>query len=346
MAPAPLAGPAIGWQDKDQYRAKMTVTRAAVKKVQKQAVAEAQGAKEAARARAQEIKLGKAVAGRPRWVKPSKVAQARGDAAHAEDAKARATARRAAAAAAPIEAPVSSRTRSSASKPWNTGAPERVSADEMQRRACLAAREHLLRVEAATPTTREVPPPADAGPRWVAPTKDTQSRGDAALAADAKARAAHRRDLAAAERVRPRPERYEPYPEDAPPPAPQKPAWRKPQREGRLPCDMVADIYIKAAADSRRLRDADERDRQRICGATAFATGNPPLACPREPPPPPPKWRPPPAPTEKVETPRPSWERPPPPRRARPHMNWRPSSAPSRRNTRPRPPRWSPHSDL
>mgnify|MGYP003304234416 CR=1 FL=1 len=51
---------------------------------------------------------------------------------------------------------------------------------------------------------------------------------DAALAADAKARADHRRALEKAEAStrRPRIERYEPYPE-AEPPVPQKSPWRK-----------------------------------------------------------------------------------------------------------------------
>ena len=107
-------------------------------------------------------------------------------------------------------------------------APERISADEMARRARPRAREHLVEVEAKAKVEWIDPRPKATGPRWVPPTKVIQLSGDAALAADAKARADHRRALeaAAASTRRPRIERYEPYPE-AEPPVPQKSPWRR-----------------------------------------------------------------------------------------------------------------------
>ena len=80
----------IGWQDKQDYRAKLTVAKAAVRRVQRQEVQETLQKKDAARQRARAIKLGQAVHGRPRWVKPTQVKKSKGDAANAEDARARA----------------------------------------------------------------------------------------------------------------------------------------------------------------------------------------------------------------------------------------------------------------
>ena len=343
---APLAGDnTIGWQDKQDYRAKLTVAKAAVRRVQREEVKETLQKKDAARQRARAIKLGQAVNGRPRWVKPTQIRKSKGDAANAEDAKARADLRRAL-EALDDEKPATQPVKTDPRPAWSVRAPERISADEMARRACLAAREHLVEVEAKAKVEWIDPRPKATGPRWVPPTKVIQLRGDAALAADAKARADHRRALEAAEAStrRPRIERYEPYPE-AEPPVPQKSPWRKTGPGKQLRCDMISGSYKREAEHNRRLAAAEEAARQRICGELAFATGNPPLACARRPAPAP-KWRPPPSPPKRMEKAKPSWERSP-PRRVRPHMSWRPRSAPSKRNAaRPRRPKWSPYSEL
>ena len=343
---AQLAGDnTIGWQDKQAYRAKLTIAKAAVRQVQRQEVKETLQKKDAARQRARAIKQGQAVNGRPRWVQPTQIRKSKGDAANAEDAKARADLRRAL-EALDDEKPATQPVKKDPRPAWSVRAPERISADEMARRACLAAREHLVEVEAKAKTVWLDPRPKDTGPRWVPPTKVIQLRGDAALAADAKARADHRRALeaAAASTRRPRIERYEPYPE-VEPPVPQKSPWRKTGPGKQLRCDMISGSYRREAEHNQRLAAAEEAARQRICGELAFATGNPPLACARRPAPPP-KWRPPPSPPKMVEKAKPSWERSP-PRRVRPHMSWRPRSAPSKRNAaRPRRPKWSPYSEL
>ena len=84
----------IGWQDKKDYRAKLTIARAAVRQVQRQEVKDVLREKDAARQRARAIKLGQAVNGKPRWVKPTQIRKAKGDAANAEDARARAELRK------------------------------------------------------------------------------------------------------------------------------------------------------------------------------------------------------------------------------------------------------------
>ena len=276
----------IGWQDKQAYRAKLTIAKAAVKQVQRQEVKDTLQKKDEARQRARAIKLGQAVNGRPRWVKPTQVKKSKGDAANAEDAKARAELRRAL-EALDDEKPATQPVKTDPRPAWSVRAPEKISADEMARRACLAAREHLVEVEAKAKVEWIDPRPKDTGPRWVPPTKVIQLRGDAALAADAKARADHRRALEKAEAStrRPRIERYEPYPE-AEPPVPQKSPWRKTGPGKQLRCDMISGSYKREAEHNQRLAAAEEAARQRICGELAFATGNPPLACARRPAPP------------------------------------------------------------
>ena len=89
--------------------------------------------KDAARQRAKAIKLGQAVNGRPRWVKPTQVKKSKGDAANAEDARARAELRRAL-EALDDEKPATQPVKKDPRPAWSVRAPERISADGMARR--------------------------------------------------------------------------------------------------------------------------------------------------------------------------------------------------------------------
>ena len=118
-------------------------------------------------------------------MKPTQVKKSKGDAANAEDAKARADLRRAL-EALDDESPRHNRSNLIQGRPGPCGRRSASPPTRWRGVACLAAREHLVEVEAKAKAEWIDPRPKETGPRWVPPTKVIQLRGDAALAADAR----------------------------------------------------------------------------------------------------------------------------------------------------------------